>query len=134
MGEGEVRVEEVLSDRHHLMKVTSLSTLPEQDVSHNPAIKKKVMLHMGELPHLTNFSQARFAPGQVASAHSHSDMCEVFFVESGEGAIWIDDVPYLLQSGTCVAVDAGEKHEVRNTGSTDLILTYFGLRVESVSV
>ena len=62
------------------MKVISLSTLPEQAVSHNPAIKKKVMLSLGSLPHLTNFSQARFAPGQVAKAHSHSDMCEVFFV------------------------------------------------------
>ncbi|MBW4578076.1 MAG: cupin domain-containing protein [Tildeniella nuda ZEHNDER 1965/U140] len=116
------------------MKVTSLSTLPEQAVSHNLAIKKKVMLSLGELPHLTNFSQACFAPGQIASAHSHTDMCEVFFVESGEGTIWVDDVPYPLQSGTCVAVEAGEKHEVRNTGSTDLILTYFGLRVESVAV
>jgi quercetin dioxygenase-like cupin family protein len=115
------------------MKVTSLSTLPEQAVSHNPAIKKKVMLSLGELPHLTNFSQARFAPGQVASAHSHSNMCEVFFVEAGEGTIWIDDVPYSLQSGSCVAVDVGEKHEICNTGSTDLVLTYFGLRVEPAS-
>jgi quercetin dioxygenase-like cupin family protein len=115
------------------MKVTSLSTLPEQAVSHNPAIKKRVMLSLGELPHLTNFSQACFAPGQIANAHSHSNMCEVFFVEAGEGTIWIDDVPYSLQCGTCVAVDVGEKHEICNTGSTDLVLTYFGLRVEPAS-
>lgn len=115
------------------MKITSLSTLPEQAVSHNPAITKKVMLRLGELPHLTNFSQARFAPGQVASAHSHTDMCEVFFVEAGKGTIWIDAVPYQLQSGVCIAVEAGETHEICNTGTTELILTYFGLRVDPVS-
>jgi quercetin dioxygenase-like cupin family protein len=115
------------------MKITSLSALPEQAVSHNPAIKKKVMLHLGDLPHLTNFSQARFTPGQTASAHSHANMCEVFFVESGEGTIWVDDISYHLHSGVCIAVEAGETHEVCNTGSTDLVLTYFGLRVQHVS-
>jgi quercetin dioxygenase-like cupin family protein len=110
------------------MKLTSLSTLPEETVSHNPAIKKKVMLRLGDLPHLTNFSQARFAPGQVAAGHAHRDMCEVFFVESGEGTIRIDGVAHPLNPGTCIAVEPSEEHEVSNTGSTELVLTYFGLR------
>jgi quercetin dioxygenase-like cupin family protein len=111
------------------MKLTSLTSLPEQPVSHNPEIKKKVMLGATALPHLTNFSQARFAPGQVAAAHVHTDMGEVFFVESGEGAIWIDDTVYPLLPGTCVAVEPGEGHEIKNTGSDELVLTYFGIRV-----
>jgi len=112
------------------MKHTSLASLPEESVSHNPAIKKKVMLRLGDLPHLTNFSQARFAPGQVAAAHNHQDMCEVFFVEAGEGIIVIDGNPQPLQPGVCIAVEPGEEHEVSNTGTSDLVLTYFGLRVE----
>lgn len=110
------------------MKLTSLSTVSEEAVSHNPEIKKRVMLRKGELPHLTNFSQARFAPGQVAIAHAHEDMCEVFFVESGEGTIYIDGNPYPLMPGTCVAVEVGETHEVVNSGREELVLTYFGLR------
>ncbi|PSB63985.1 cupin domain-containing protein, partial [filamentous cyanobacterium CCP1] len=98
------------------MKQTALSQIPEECVSHNPAIKKKVMLRLGDLPHLTNFSQARFAPGQVASAHAHQDMCEVFFVESGTGVIQIDGQNYALAAGVCVAVEPGELHEVKNTG------------------
>ncbi len=112
------------------MKLTSLSTLPEEAVSHNPAIKKKVMLRLGDLPHLTNFSQACFAPGQCAATHTHQDMCEVFFIEAGEGTIRINGKFYPLQPGTCIAVEPGEEHEVINTGSTHLVLTYFGLRVE----
>lgn len=110
------------------MKQTTLSQIPEEAVSHNPAIKKKVMLRLGDLPHLTNFSQARFAPGQVASAHAHQDMCEVFFVESGMGMMQIDGQDYLLEPGVCIAVEAGEVHEVRNNGTEELVLTYFGLR------
>ncbi len=112
------------------MKLTSLSTLPEETVSHNPAIKKKVMLRLGDLPHLTNFSQAHFAPGQVAASHSHQDMCEVFFVESGAGTIRINGKSYSLTGGTCIAVEPGEEHEVSNTGTEELVLTYFGLRVK----
>jgi mannose-6-phosphate isomerase-like protein (cupin superfamily) len=88
------------------------------------------MLRLGDLPHLTNFSQARFAPGQVAAAHAHTDMCEVFFVESGTGVIRIDGHDHALAAGVCIAVEPGETHEVSNTGSVDLVLTYFGLRVE----
>lgn len=110
------------------MKLTALNALPEESVSHNPAIKKKVMLRLGDLPHLTNFSQACFAPGQVATAHAHLDMCEVFFVEAGSGVIRIDGQDYPLVPGVCVAVEPGEMHEVCNTGAADLLLTYFGLR------
>ncbi|MBD2483332.1 cupin domain-containing protein [Planktothrix sp. FACHB-1365] len=110
------------------MKITDLNQIPEQEVSHNPAIKKKVMLSLGDLPHLTNFSQACFAPGQVAGGHSHADMCEVFFVESGWGNMAINGTDYELKPGVCIAVEPGEVHEVTNIGNTDLILTYFGLR------
>lgn len=111
------------------MKLTSLNDLPTEQVSHNPAIRKKAMLRLGELPHLTNFSQAYFAPGQVAAAHAHADMCEVFFVEAGEGVICINHEEYVLQPGTCIAVEPGETHEIRNSGSAELVLTYFGLQV-----
>lgn len=112
------------------MKFTSLNNISEEAVSHNPEIKKKVMLRFGDLPHLTNFSQARFAPGQSAAAHAHQDMCEVFFVESGSGLILVDAKEYSLLPGSCIAVEAGEIHEVINNGTDELVLTYFGLRVE----
>lgn len=112
------------------MKHIHLDRTPPEPVSHNPAIQKQVMLRLGDLPHLTNFSQARFASGQIAPAHAHTDMCEVFFVESGSGEIEVNQQVYPLSAGTCIAVERGEVHEVRNTGREELVLTYFGLRVE----
>lgn len=114
------------------MKFTSLNQVPTESVVHNPDIKKKVMLRWGDLPHLTNFSQARFAPGQSAPSHAHYDMCEVFFVESGSGNICINGQDYTLLPGSCIAVEPGEFHEVSSNGEEELVLTYFGLRVEDI--
>lgn len=110
------------------MKILNLSQIPDEPVVHNPSILKRVMLRAGELPHLTNFSQSRFGPGHLAPAHSHADMCEVFLVESGNGVIRIDGTEHPMLPGTCVAVDVGEIHEIENTGTEDLVLTYFGIR------
>lgn len=109
------------------MKIHSIATAPTEPVSHNPAITKKVMLHGGEISNLVYFSHARFAPGEVAGAHSHADMSEVFYVESGAGTIRINQAPHLLKPGVCVAVEPGEIHEIENDGFEDLVLTYFGI-------
>ena len=111
------------------MKYTSLSQIPDEGVSHNPEIRKQVMLRKGALPHLANFSRARFRPGQSAVAHCHADMVEVFLVESGTGLIRIDGVEKPLTRGVCVAIETGEVHELVNNGSEALVLVYFGLNV-----
>ncbi len=109
------------------MKKVSLAAVPEEGVSHNPEIRKRVMLRKGDIPHLTNFSQARFSPGQTAAPHAHGDMVEVFFVESGSGVIIVEGERHALEPGTCIAIEPGEVHEVHNPGPDTLVLTYFGI-------
>lgn len=109
------------------MKIISLADVEEEAVTHNADIKKRVMLRRGQLPHLTNFSQARIASGQSVSAHRHTGMHEVFFVAAGEGRIRVDDEEYRLSVGSCVAVESGEAHEITGTGATELVLLYFGI-------
>lgn len=110
------------------MKVVRLDALPRESVSHNAAIAKRVMLRLGEVPNVTQFAQARFAAGQVAAAHAHADMAEVFLVEEGEGTIVVDDIAHTVSTGSCVAVLPHETHEVRADRGVDLVLTYFGVR------
>jgi quercetin dioxygenase-like cupin family protein len=109
------------------MKIVSLGDVPEEGVSHNPEIGKRVLIRRGELPHLTNFSRAVLAPGQAAAAHSHADMFEVFFVEAGAGTIRAGGEDARLEAGVCVTVGPGEHHEIVNTGTAELVLIYFGL-------
>ena len=109
------------------MKIVSLTEVPREGVSHDPQIAKQVMLRRGDLPHLTSFSRATLAPGQTARAHEHTDMFEVFFVESGMGVITIAGAEHELTSGVCVLVEPHERHEITNSGSSDLVLNYFGI-------
>ena len=115
------------------MKRVSLDELREEDVRHNPEIKKKVMIRKGELPHLTNFSQARFKPGQTVPPHSHTDMTEIFLVQAGTGVMEVNGQEILLEPGVSVAVENNEVHMIRSSGTTDLILLYFGLRVDPLN-
>lgn len=110
------------------MKIISLSNLPEEGVSHNPEITKKVMLRAGEIPYLNIFSQACLGPGQVAGAHAHREMYEVFFVEEGSGIIRVENKEYRIERGVCIVVEPGEVHEIINTMPAELVLTYFGLK------
>jgi mannose-6-phosphate isomerase-like protein (cupin superfamily) len=109
------------------MKIVSLKQLPQQAVSHNTAIKKRVMVARGELGAVTNFSQAVFPAGEVATAHAHDDMGEVFFVLAGSGEMDVDGETFPLAPGVCVLVEAGEQHEIRNTGNGELVINYFGI-------
>ena len=111
------------------MKLIKLSELPETGVSHNERIRKRTLLAKGEVGTLLNYAHAVFPPGEKAGAHRHTDMTEVFTALSGTGEIRIDDVGYVLVTGTTVVVEPGEVHEIINTGNSDLVLTYFAVLV-----
>jgi mannose-6-phosphate isomerase-like protein (cupin superfamily) len=122
-----LRAGEATDEPDTRMKIVSLTDVPEEVVSHDPEIKKRVLLRRGDLPHLTNLTRSRLAPGQVARAHAHAGMHEVFYVESGAGMMKVDAEEFQLASGVCVAVAPGERHEIANTGADDLVLIYFGV-------
>jgi quercetin dioxygenase-like cupin family protein len=112
------------------VRIVRLDALAAERVVHNPAIAKRVMLRAGEVPHLTQFAQARLAPGQVAPGHAHADMWEIFFAAEGEGELEIDGAVHRLPAGTCIAVEPGETHELRNPGEAELVVLYLGVRAD----
>lgn len=111
------------------MRIIKLGDLTIEQNSHNPKITKQVMIKKGEIPHLTNLTQAIFPPQELANEHTHQDMYEVFFVEDGEGIIKINGTPHDISKGSCLTVEPGDAHEVINSGNTDLIITYMGIEI-----
>lgn len=109
------------------MKLLKLNELPERGVSHNAKIRKKQWVANGTIPGITTYSRAVFPPGEKAGSHLHNDMTEVFTVESGCGEIRVNDVGYVFAAGTTVVVEPGEVHEIINSGSQDLVVSYFGV-------
>lgn len=112
------------------MRLTSLIQASDSTVSHNVKISKKALFMFGDLPPLTNFSQATFPPGAIAYAHAHPDMLEVFFIQSGHAAITVEGNEYDLPTGSCIAIEPNETHELRNASSTEtMVVTYFGIQM-----
>ncbi|KAG0086620.1 hypothetical protein BGZ92_007999 [Podila epicladia] len=90
------------------MKTTTLDTLPVAYISHDSTVEKKVLLKMGEVPNVSQLAVATLKPGELASKHLHEDMTEI-------------------KAGTTVTVFPMESHEIRNTGSENLVIIYFGI-------
>lgn len=76
-----------------------------------------------------NFSQATFPAGEVATKHCHDDMGELFFVQSGYGEIVVNGSCYTLEAGSCVVVQPGEYHELKNSSDEPLHVLCFGVQV-----
>jgi len=112
------------------MDIVHLSEIPESGVSHDPTIRKKVLIKNGRIPKLTNFSQSVLKPGQFCPKHIHSDMWEVYLVQHGTGSIMIGEEEIILKEGDCLIVDPGEEHSMQNKfANQDLHLTYFGIEM-----
>jgi len=112
------------------MKHVSLATVPVREVSHNPVIKKQMMIGFDELTPLTQFARAIFPPGECAPGHAHDNMAEVFFVERGCGNMRINGVDHPFARGECITVHPGEVHELSNSGIEEFIVLYFGVLQE----
>lgn len=109
------------------MKLTSLADTSVSTVSHNSQIAKKPLITNGQIPHLTQFAQAVFPPGAVAWAHQHTDMTEVFFIQSGQGQMRVNGTRIDLPAGSCITIEPGDEHELSNTGRDELVVLYFGV-------
>eukprot|EP00741_Cyanophora_paradoxa_P009028 tig00001437_g8741.t1 len=96
-------------------------------VAKNTDIKKKQFIPKGTVPHLMMFSTATFAKGQGVPLHSHEDMHEVFYVQSGNGIFRINGVTMAVKAGHTFVAHAGDVHNVENVEDEDLVILYYGI-------
>ena len=111
------------------MKIVRFADIPEEGVSHNPEILKRVIIRKNELPHLTNLSTSSFEPGQITKAHAHEDMAEVFLITAGTGCLIVDGKQVPLEKGSCAIIEPGETHQLANLSNEPFDLIYFGIEV-----
>ena len=107
------------------MKLIHLSSLEEVGVSHNPEIKKRVILHKGYIPKLMAFSQATFLPGQSVETHKHKTMFEVFFIQEGKAIFTVSEKEIILSEGDCITLEPNELHSQKNPFSEPVTWLYF---------
>ncbi len=112
------------------MRIFHLADLPEIGVSHNPDIKKKIILGKGFVPHLMTFAQATFKPGQKVDTHVHETMTEVFYIQNGRAEFIVEGTSFEVTAGDTVVIEAGEKHSQNNPFSQAVTWLYFGIAVD----
>jgi quercetin dioxygenase-like cupin family protein len=103
------------------MKTTASVDIPEHPVD-DPAAKDVFMrMLVGPADGAPNFFLRRFriCPGGHTPRHQHPWEHEVF-VLSGEGEACSDQGGRLIAAGSVVFIPAGEIHQFKNTGHTDL--------------
>lgn len=105
------------------MKIADLDAVTPEGVSHDPSILKRVLMRRGDVPHVMQVARATFSPGQVARAHAHPDMWEIFICESGAGSAIVDGETVELHAGRCIIVEPGESHELRCDGVMPMVVT-----------
>lgn len=114
------------------MKKIKSTSIEEVGVSHNPDIKKRMMITAGEFGNIMSFGRAVFAPHQSTSAHAHPDMTEVFFILSGKGVFHTNEGSIEVSKDDYISIPAGETHWQSNPYQESLELLYFGIKVQEI--
>jgi quercetin dioxygenase-like cupin family protein len=109
------------------MRLINDKDLAETGVSHNPEIKKKVYLGGDVVPPVTTFSRATFQPGQSVETHAHETMHEVFYILSGKAVFIVEGNEITVTPGSCVLIEAKERHSQSNPFNEPVTWVYFGV-------
>jgi quercetin dioxygenase-like cupin family protein len=107
------------------MKHYSRTRIPFEPVSHDPELKKQVLLREGLLPGLGNLSHIVLAPGSRASEHIHAEGYEVFYCIRGKLRLTVNGEEVLLQAGECLVVEPREVHSIDDTFVETELLYFF---------
>lgn len=102
-----------------------MKVVHEKDLVFQELVGRRAVVFFGEgsgsacLTHSVAYFDVGHAPG-----HKHAS-AEVFFVDHGEGEVWMDGVPYALRSGTIVHTPGQLEHSVHTRPNRPLRLVAY---------
>lgn len=102
------------------MKLFHLNDIPYEPVSHNPELKKQVIIKEN-ISCVRNLSRVVFHPGETASEHVHGDAYEIFYCIGGEAIFYVSGREVSLTGGGCIVIEPGERHSTRSVTETELV-------------
>lgn len=109
------------------MKRSSLDEAPFEPVSHDPDLKKQVLLREGVLPGIRYVSHIVLAPGSRAGEHAHPEGSEVFYCVRGEVRFRVGGRDLALGAGQFLVVEPGERHSIEDAPEEAEMLYFFVL-------
>ncbi|MFH1235752.1 MAG: cupin domain-containing protein [Parcubacteria group bacterium] len=71
------------------------------------------------------FQIVKFAPGESAKAHYHTQQTEVFYILAGKGIIKFNEKEYTAEKDDFFLCEIGDVHEFINISGEDLLVLVF---------
>jgi len=102
------------------MRLSNLNDIPFEPVSHNPELKKQVLIKEG-FSCIRHFSHIVFKPGDTAVEHTHDQGYEVFYCIRGEILFMVGGKEVLLEGGSFLVVEPREPHSLRATTEAEMV-------------
>jgi uncharacterized cupin superfamily protein len=116
------------------MKIAKLSSIPEERVGSPKGkyqlVRQSISQALGGIKnvgtwgggHPFDVEQVRIAPGAAnIPFHAHAAQWEMYVFTSGQGEVRGDDGVFAIQAGDSVIFSPGQAHQIRNTGTDELI-------------
>jgi quercetin dioxygenase-like cupin family protein len=94
------------------MKHYSLDTTPLSGLSHDPTLKKQVLMPPGEMDSPVHISHIVLPAGSTAIEHTHEDKNEIFYGIRGLVVFKVNGKEMPLGPGELVVVEPGEHHSI----------------------
>jgi len=69
-----------------------------------------------------SLAEATVAPGQRTSTHRHMQSEEIYYIQQGQGTMYVGDEFRDIAAGDSIAIPAGTYHSISNSGTEDLII------------
>ncbi len=107
-----------------------LENIEGEPTAHLSGLKKVFLGNHDTVSKLTQFAYGTFKPGEICEEHVHPTMDEHFFFIDGNGTYKVDHEEVEIKPGCFLRIPAGKKHELINTGETDLNFVYFGIALD----
>lgn len=109
------------------MKRMRWSRCAVEPVSHDPNLRKRVLLRCGDVTGLLQLAHCRLPAGSGTTAHVHEDMTEIFVVVGGRGRAVVGTRNVRLEQYDCIVIEPGERHRIVADSGAALSLIYFGV-------
>lgn len=95
------------------MKEYRLDSSPYKPVSHDPALKKRVLMSE-PVSCVRHISHIVLKPGDMATEHTHAGSYEIFYCVRGATVFGVNGADVTVKKGSCLVVEPGEAHSIKN--------------------
>jgi mannose-6-phosphate isomerase-like protein (cupin superfamily) len=83
---------------------------------------RELLAHRNSQIRQQSLAEARLAPGQATTPHHHKVTEEIYYILSGTAQMTLGtDDSRPVGPGDAIAIPAGVRHTIRNTGTVELV-------------